>query len=153
MHILGTLLLPVLQLLLSSANEGMGAINLSPLCLSSLSFFLFLPVFAKHWKNTYRKFEEKNIPRKEIARPQCQFPHSCVCERFILTHDRSAYSAAGKYVDRSWEYTNRPQSQTHECGNWDWGRAIHFLGIRKWFSLQSIVQHVELHIIVRAQSF
>jgi hypothetical protein len=28
-----------------------GAINLSPLCLSSLSFFLFLPVFAKHCKN------------------------------------------------------------------------------------------------------
>jgi|688.fasta_scaffold416216_1 hypothetical protein len=30
---------------------------------------------------------------------------------------RSAYSAAGKYVIRSWEYINR--SQTHECGNWD----------------------------------
>jgi hypothetical protein len=27
-----------------------------------------------------------------------------------------------KYVDRSWEYINR--SQTHECGNWGWGRAI-----------------------------
>jgi hypothetical protein len=27
----------------------------------------------------------------------------------------SAYFAAGKYVDRSWEYINR--SQTHECGN------------------------------------
>jgi hypothetical protein len=26
------------------------------------------------------------------------------------------YSAAGKYVDRSREYTN--PSQTHECGNW-----------------------------------
>ncbi len=25
-----------------------------------------------------------------------------------------------KYVDRSWEYINR--SQTHEYGNWDWGR-------------------------------
>ncbi len=33
-----------------------------------------------------------------------------------------------KYVDRSWEYINR--SQTHECGNWDWGRAI---PIRKEF--------------------
>jgi hypothetical protein len=27
-----------------------------------------------------------------------------------------------KYVDRSWDYVNR--SQTHECGNWGWGRAI-----------------------------
>ncbi len=30
------------------------------------------------------------------------------------------------YVDRSWKYINR--SQTHECGNWGWGRAIP----RKW---------------------
>ncbi len=42
---------------------------------------------------------ETNIPRKGIVRPQSQFPHSCVCERFIYSHDRSAYSAAGKYVD------------------------------------------------------
>jgi hypothetical protein len=33
-------------------------------------------------KKQYRKFETK-IPRKEIARPQSQFPHSCVLlERF-----------------------------------------------------------------------
>ncbi len=35
-----------------------------------------------------------------------------------------------KYVDRSWEYINR--SQTHECGNWGWGRAIPRKGIHKW---------------------
>ncbi len=39
-------------------------------------------------------------------------------------------------TDRLWEYINR--SQTHECRNWDWGRAILFLGIfvlnfRYWF--------------------
>jgi hypothetical protein len=34
---------------------------------------------------------------------------------FPGSEDRSAYSATGKYVDRSWEYINR--SQTHECGN------------------------------------
>ncbi len=34
--------------------------------------------------------------------------------------DRSAYSVAGKYVDRSWEYKNR--SQTHELV--DFVRAI-----------------------------
>jgi hypothetical protein len=32
-----------------------------------------------------------------------------------VSHDRSAYSTPGKYVDRSWEYINR--SQTHECEN------------------------------------
>jgi hypothetical protein len=42
-------------------------------------------------------------------------PHfySYICEKFIYSQDRSAYSAAGKYVDQFWEYLNR--SQTHEC--------------------------------------
>jgi hypothetical protein len=57
-------------------------------------------------KTQYRKFET-NIPRKGISRPQSQFPHSCICERFIYSHDRSAYSAAGTNVDRSWEYRVR----------------------------------------------
>jgi hypothetical protein len=35
-----------------------------------------------------------------------------------------------QYVDRSWAYINR--SQTHECGNWGWGRAIPRKGIHKW---------------------
>ena len=39
----------------------------------------------------YQKFET-NIPRKGIARPQNQFPHSCVCERFIYSHNRSAFT-------------------------------------------------------------
>ncbi len=55
------------------------------------------------------------------------FPHSCVCERFIYSQDRSTYFPAAEWADRSWEYINR--SQTHECRNWDWGRAILFLGI------------------------
>jgi hypothetical protein len=69
-------------------------------------------------KNRYRKFET-NIPRKGIAWPHSQFTHPCVCERFIYSHHRSAFSAAGKYVivDRSWECINR--SQTHERENWD----------------------------------
>ncbi len=35
-------------------------------------------------KNQYRKFVT-NIPRKGIVRPQSQFPHSCICERFIYS--------------------------------------------------------------------
>ncbi len=69
-------------------------------------------------KTKYQKFET-NTPRKGIARPQSQFPHSCVCERFIYSHDRSAYSTAGKYVDGSWNINSINRSQTHECGNWD----------------------------------
>jgi hypothetical protein len=45
-------------------------------------------------KNQYRKLET-NITRKVIVWPQSKFPHSCVCERFIYFHDRSAYSVAG----------------------------------------------------------
>jgi hypothetical protein len=42
----------------------------------------------------YRNFET-NIPRKGISGSQSQFPHSSVCERFIYSHDPSAYSARG----------------------------------------------------------
>jgi hypothetical protein len=31
------------------------------------------------------------IPFLGIARPQSQFPHSCVCERFTYSQDRSTY--------------------------------------------------------------
>jgi hypothetical protein len=58
-----------------------------------------------------------------------RFIHVSVSNLYTYSHYRSAYSAAGKYVDRFWEYINR--SQTQKCGNWDWGRAIPFLGIHK----------------------
>jgi hypothetical protein len=35
-------------------------------------------------------------PRKETARPQSQFPHSCFCEQFIYFHDRSTYFPAAE---------------------------------------------------------
>ncbi len=94
-----------------------------------LPFFLFIILWLQYTAKTqYRKFKT-NVPRKGTARPQSQFLHSCFCKRFIYYHDRSAYSAAGKNVDRSWEYIN--PSQTLEYGNGDWGRAVPFLGIHK----------------------
>jgi len=45
-------------------------------------------------KTKYRKFKT-NIPRKGISGSQSQFPHSCVCERFIYSHNWSASSAGG----------------------------------------------------------
>jgi hypothetical protein len=44
------------------------------------------------------------IPFLGITWPKSQFPHSCVCERFIYSHYRSAYSATGnmrQYINRS----------------------------------------------------
>jgi hypothetical protein len=46
-------------------------------------------------KIKYRDFET-NIPRKGLSGSQSQYPHSCVCERFIYSQDRSAYSAGGR---------------------------------------------------------
>jgi hypothetical protein len=56
--------------------------------------------------------------RNETAWPRSQFLHSYICERFVYyySQDQSAYLAAAKLADQSWEYTNR--SQIHECGNW-----------------------------------
>jgi hypothetical protein len=66
--------------------------------------------FTKHCKETIQKILNK-FPSKGIVRPQYQFPHSCVCERFIYSYNQSAYSAAGKYVTKAaqfffWEYIN-----------------------------------------------
>jgi hypothetical protein len=68
--------------------------------LNSSSFRRYVPWL--HCKDTILKIFETNIPRKGITRPQSQFPHSCVCDRFIYSHDRSAYLfCCRKYVDRS----------------------------------------------------
>jgi hypothetical protein len=76
-----------------------------------------------------------------IARPQSQFPHSCVCERIIHSQDRSTYFLKqNRHSDWLWEHIHC--SQTYECGNWDCVCAIPFLGIFVWIfgigSLQCI---------------
>ncbi len=82
-------------------------------------------------KNQYRQFET-NIPRKGTARPQSSPNfHSCVCERYMYSHDRSAYSSCRKYVDCGPILGIYNRSKTHECGNWDWGRATPRKGIHK----------------------
>ena len=65
-----------------------------------------------------------DVPNSDICRgrkrPTVTYVLKIFC--FIYFQDRSTYSAAGKYVDQSWEYINC--SQTPECGNWDWDLAI-----------------------------
>ncbi len=81
-------------------------------------------------KTQYRNFET-SIPRKRIARLSPNFHvHVSVSDLHKYSHDGSVYSAAGKYVDRSWEYVNR--SHTQEFGHLGRGHAIFFLGIHKW---------------------
>ncbi len=69
----------------------------------------------------------------------CVF-HSCVCQRFIYYHNRSAYSAAGQYV--VWTDSGNlciNSSQTHECRNWDWSRLfwehINRIFVSVWLSV------------------
>jgi hypothetical protein len=78
-------------------------------------------------KTQHRKFKT-NIPRIGIARSQSQFPHSVSDLLVLYSHDWSAYSATGKYVDQSWEYINR--SKTHECGNWEYTNG-NFIAVYK----------------------
>ncbi len=96
----------------------------------------YLLSVAMHCKDTIPKILNK-YSQKRYCAVSVQFPHSCVYNRFFIPTIGSAYSAAGKHVDRSCEYINR--SQTHECGIWDWGRAVPFLGIHKWDFLCSVV--------------
>jgi hypothetical protein len=55
---------------------------------------------------------ETFIYRTELICSVSQFLHSYICERLIYFQDRSAYSAAGKYVDRSWEYMYKSLTDT-----------------------------------------
>ncbi len=45
-----------------------------------------------------------------------QFPHSCVCERFIY-FSGSVHIFGCSKIDRSWKYINL--SQIDECRNWE----------------------------------
>ncbi len=45
----------------------------------------------KIWEHALQRKFHLCIPFLGIARPQSQFPHSCVCERVICSQDRSTY--------------------------------------------------------------
>jgi hypothetical protein len=49
-----------------------------------------------HSQSTLYRKSDFGIPRNGIAWPRSQFLHSCICERFIYSQDRSAYLAAAK---------------------------------------------------------
>jgi hypothetical protein len=58
------------------------------------------------------------IPFLRIARPQPQFPHSCVCERFIYSQDRSTYFLQQK---RQTHRGNIPGNSLTDTGMWKLG--------------------------------
>ncbi len=96
----------------STEQKKGSRVQRSVFLLAELTHALFVRTRRNSYtaKNQYRKLET-NHPRKGIARPQSQFPHSCVCERFIFSYNRSAYSAAGNMWTN---LGNIYRSQTHE---------------------------------------
>ncbi len=60
------------------------------------------------------------------------FPHSCICEQFIFSRDRSAYFAAAKQADRSCEYLKH--SQIHEVRIGNEAAQLHFCEFINWIS-------------------
>ncbi len=136
-YVLGEQLLAIKDISASSQVQDRAWSYQTYVCAGTLKL---ADVFVKFWliaqvTSCTAKTIETNIPRNGIAWPLSQFPHSCVCERFMYSHDPILLqeNMCG------WEYRNR--SQTHECGNWDWGRAIPFLGIHKWVFYCSVASY------------
>ncbi len=93
--------------------------------------YLFSNVPQPHCKDMIPKIRNKYSQKRKCVASVPISTFMCLWAIYIVySHNQSAYSAAEKYVDRSWEYINR--SQTQECWAWDWGPAISFLGIHKW---------------------
>ncbi len=85
-----------------------------------------------HWEATIVHYyttktqcqkSKTNIPRKGNALPMSQFAHSCIYERLIYSHDRSAYSATGNMWINP-ENIYKSPTDTYGCGNWDWEMGV-----------------------------
>ena len=80
-------------------------------------------MYSQKWNCAASLFPKRNY---NVLSPN-SYTHISVRDLYIFPRIGSVYFAAAQYVDRSCEYINR--SQTHECRNWERGRAVSFLGI------------------------
>jgi hypothetical protein len=89
-----------------------------------------IPRLSLHWKEKMPKIRNYNILRKGITWPQSQFPHSCVCERFIYSHLWTCLFCCRKYADLSL----RIYKSLTDTWMWKWGlRPCNSQqGIHKW---------------------
>ncbi len=82
-----------------------------------------------HCKDKIPKFRNKYFQKRNIGVSVPISTFMCLGVMYISPQSVCLFCWR-KYVDRSWDYINR--SQTHECGNRGWGRAIPRRGIHKW---------------------
>ncbi len=82
-------------------------------------------LYSTHSKDKMPKIWNKYSQERNIGASVPIFTFMCLWANYIFPRWVCLFCWR-KYVDRSWEYINR--SQTHECGNWGWGRAIPIKG-------------------------
>ncbi len=87
--------------------------------------FWFLFRYSQKWNCAASLFPEQNY---NVLSPNF-YTHIISVDRFMYFQGRSVYFAAAKICGR---ILGKYKSLTHECMNWDWGRAIPFLGIHKF---------------------
>ncbi len=127
------------------------SLTLSPFNLFSFlhPFFLSYTNFkinTPHCKGKIPKFRTKYSQKRHIgvSVPISTFMRLCVIYIFPWSVCLFCWR---KYLDRSWDYKNR--SQTHECGNWGWGRVIPIKGIHKWdFHCSAPIGFASNHLII-----
>jgi hypothetical protein len=93
-------------------------------------FYLSTPCTFR--RATLQRKSHLCIPFLGIARPQSQFPHSCVCERFIYIYPGLVQLCGCSKIDRSWKYINL--SQIYECRNCETEHYNSVLEIRRLHS-------------------
>ncbi len=118
----------------SPAGEGLGESHCRRLekKLSTLPIFYMWVLLYKsslsivHCKGTVPKLET-NIPQNETARPRSH-DHISV-SIYIIPQSVCLFGCSKEGRTDIGDYINR--SQKHECGNWEQGRQVSFLGIHK----------------------
>ncbi len=115
-----------------------GACTLAKSYLNSLHICLFwsptwllqcIEGTLTHCKVKMPKIWNKYSQKRNIGVSVLISTFMCLWANYIFPRWGVCLFCLRKYVDQSWEYINR--SQTHECGNKDWGRAIPRKGIHK----------------------